>query len=60
MHIPMPAKIRTEILAPVEIDSDPDRENDQDYVDKKYNEVERAIQEGVNRLAKQRKLPFFG
>ena len=60
MHIPLPAKIRTEILEPIEIDSDPDRENDQDYVDKKYNEVECRIQEGVNRLARQRKLPFFG
>lgn len=60
MHIPLPAKIRTEILEPIEIDSDPDRENDQDYVDKKYNEVERSIQDGVNRLARQRKLPFFG
>jgi 1-acyl-sn-glycerol-3-phosphate acyltransferase len=59
MHIPLPAKIRTEILEPVAIDKDPDRENDKAYVDKKYKEVERRIQEGVNRLAGQKKSSFF-
>ena len=60
MHIPYPAKIRTEILAPVEIDSDPDRANDTAYVNQKYKEVETAIQKGVLRLARQRKGFFFG
>jgi 1-acyl-sn-glycerol-3-phosphate acyltransferase len=55
MHIPLPAKIRTEILEPVDIDKDPDRENDKAYVTKKYKEVERRIQEGVNRLAGRKK-----
>lgn len=59
MHIPLPAKIRTEILDPVDISENPDKENDKVYVNKKYKEVERRIQEGVNRLAKQKK-PFFG
>jgi len=59
MHIPMPAKIRTEILEPVEIDNDPDRVNDNDYVMKKYKEIETSIQDGVNQLAKKRKLPIF-
>jgi len=60
MHIPLPAKIRTEILEPVDIDSDPDRENDAEYVDKKFAEIERSIQDGVNRLAKRRKRLIFG
>ncbi|MBA4366962.1 MAG: glycerol acyltransferase [Desulfobacterium sp.] len=60
MHIPMPAKIRTEILEPVDMGNDPDLENDKAYVAKKYKEVERRIQEGVNRLANQKKSSFFG
>ncbi|MBC2716479.1 MAG: acyltransferase family protein [Desulfobacteraceae bacterium] len=60
MHIPYPAKIRTEILEPIEIDTDPEREKDNEYVDKKYKEVESCIQEGVNRLAGRRKGPVFG
>lgn len=55
MHIPLPAKIRTEILEPVEIDADPDRADDKDYLDRKYKEIESRIQDGVNRLAKKRK-----
>ena len=60
MHIPLPAKIRTEILEPVDIINDPDRANDIAYVDKKYKEIERRIQEGVNRLAKKRRGWIFG
>lgn len=60
LHIPLPAKIRTEILDPIEIDADPDRENDTEYVNKIYGKVERSIQAGVNRLAGLSKLPFFG
>ncbi|MCD6584828.1 MAG: acyltransferase family protein [Desulfobacteraceae bacterium] len=60
MHIPYPAKIRNEILEPIEIDTDPERANDNTYVDKKYKEVEACIQEGVNRLAGRRKGRFFG
>ncbi|NOY70604.1 MAG: acyltransferase family protein [Deltaproteobacteria bacterium] len=60
MHIPLPAKIRTEILEPIKIDNDPERVNDNAYVNKKYMEVERAIQDGVNRLAGLAKRPFFG
>ncbi len=55
MHIPLPAKIRTEILDPVDIDDDPDRANDGRYVDGKYREIEDRIQDGVNRLAKKRR-----
>jgi 1-acyl-sn-glycerol-3-phosphate acyltransferase len=44
MHIPLPAKIKTEILEPVDIGHDPDLENDKAYVAKKYKEIERRIQ----------------
>jgi 1-acyl-sn-glycerol-3-phosphate acyltransferase len=59
-QIPLPAKIRTEILKPIEVSSAAGREDDDDYVDGKYREVERALQSGVNRLARKRKFPIFG
>lgn len=60
MHLPLPAKIRTEFLEPIEVDSDPDRVSDDAYVDKIYREVERAIQDGMDRLAKRRRFPLLG
>ena len=60
MHIPLPSKIRVELLDPIEVSQDSDKENDQDYVDKLYTAVERSIQAGVNRLAAKRKFPVFG
>lgn len=60
MHIPLPAKIRTDILEPVDIDNDPARADDAAYVDRKYKEIEDRIQDGVNRLAKKRKGWVFG
>jgi 1-acyl-sn-glycerol-3-phosphate acyltransferase len=59
-QIPLPAKIRTEILEPVRVSSDPRREQDDEYVDAKYREVERALQAGVKRLARKRRFPIFG
>jgi 1-acyl-sn-glycerol-3-phosphate acyltransferase len=59
-QIPLPAKIRTEILDPVSVSSNPERENDDAYVNRKYREVEQALQRGVNRLARKRKFPIFG
>jgi 1-acyl-sn-glycerol-3-phosphate acyltransferase len=59
-HVPLPAKIRTELLDPIEVDSDPDRVDDQAYVQKIYDEVEAAIQGGMDRLAAKRKLPVLG
>jgi 1-acyl-sn-glycerol-3-phosphate acyltransferase len=32
-HIPLPAKIRTEMLEPIYLDSDPARLDDQEYAD---------------------------
>lgn len=59
-HVPLPAKIRTEILDPIEIDTDPERAQDMDYVKSVYDEVETAIQAGMTRLAGRRRFPVFG
>ena len=59
-HVPLPAKIRTEILDPIYLDTDPERENDNDYVASVYREIESAIQAGMSRLANKRKFPILG
>ena len=59
-HIPLPAKIRTEMLAPIHLDSDPARLDDQEYVDSVYDEIESRIQTAMDRLAKKRRFPIFG
>ena len=59
-HLPLPAKIRTELLDPIHVDKDPKRVNDRAYVNSIYVEVESAIQHGMDRLAKQRRFPIFG
>ncbi|MEO8966800.1 MAG: lysophospholipid acyltransferase family protein [Solirubrobacteraceae bacterium] len=59
-HLPLPAKIRTELLTPIHVDQDVERVNDQDYVDSVYREVQSALQEGMDRLARQRRFPIFG
>jgi 1-acyl-sn-glycerol-3-phosphate acyltransferase len=59
-HVPLPAKIRTELLDPIEVDTDPDRADDTAYVQKIYDEVEAVIQAGMDRLAARRTLPILG
>ena len=59
-HLPLPAKIRTVLLDPIHVDHDPERVNDRVYVNSIYREVESAIQDGMDRLAKQRRFPIFG
>jgi 1-acyl-sn-glycerol-3-phosphate acyltransferase len=59
-HVPLPAKIRTELLDRIELDDDPDRADDTAYVQKIYDQVESAIQGGMDRLAAKRTLPVFG
>jgi 1-acyl-sn-glycerol-3-phosphate acyltransferase len=59
-HIPLPAKIRTEILEPIRVDENPERADDNDYVNGIYREVESAIQAGMDRLAGRRSFPIFG
>lgn len=58
--LPLPAKIRTEIMEPVFLDDDPERVEDDGYVDRMYREVEGRIQAGMDRLAKRRSFPVFG
>lgn len=45
-QLPLPAKIRTRFMPVVEIDHDPARADDEDYIDSKYREVEDSIQRG--------------
>ena len=59
-HLPLPAKIRTELLDPIHLDNDPERVNDHEYVNSIYFEVKSAIQDAMDRLAKQRRFPIFG
>jgi 1-acyl-sn-glycerol-3-phosphate acyltransferase len=58
-QLPLPAKIRTRLMPAVELDHDPARAEDDDYVDRNYHEVEDAIQKGMGVLARQRALPLF-
>lgn len=59
-HIPLPAKIRTEFLAPIHFDANPARADDADYVKQMYTEIESRIQAGMDKLARKRKFPIFG
>src|SRR4051812_44714097 len=59
-QIPMPAKLRSEFLPPVDVGDDPEREDDDEFVERKYREVERSLQAGMRRLARRRKFPLFG
>ena len=59
-HLPLPAKIRTELLTPIHVDQDPERVNDRAYVNSIYHEVQSAIQHAMDRLAKRRRFPIFG
>jgi 1-acyl-sn-glycerol-3-phosphate acyltransferase len=60
MHLPLPAKIRTELLEPIHLDPDPAKADDEAYVDAMYREVQSAIQGGMDRLAARRRFPVFG
>ena len=42
------------------MDTDRDKENDNEYVGEMYREIESTIQAGMDRLAKKRKLPIWG
>lgn len=60
IHLPLPAKIRTELLDPVDVGDDPERAGDPEFVDRLYRQVEGQIQSGVDRLARRRSFPVFG
>jgi 1-acyl-sn-glycerol-3-phosphate acyltransferase len=59
-EIPFPTKIRTAFQDPVEVDADPERAEDDAYVDEKYDEVLASIQRGMDALARRRRLPLLG
>jgi 1-acyl-sn-glycerol-3-phosphate acyltransferase len=59
-QFPLPAKIRTRLMPAIELDHDPQRADDDDYVDAKYREVQSSIQSGMDALARKRALPLFG
>jgi len=59
-HVPLPAKIRTELLDPIDVDEDPGRVDDEAYVRKIYDQVHAEIQAGMDRLAARRKVPILG
>ena len=58
--MPLPAKIRTRIMEPIYLDSDPKRLDDQAYVEAMYAEIETTIQSGMDELAAKRRFPVFG
>ncbi len=58
-QLPLPAKIRTRFMPVIELDHDPGRADDDDYVDRKYREVQDSIQQGMDALARRRALPIF-
>lgn len=58
-HIPLPAKIRTEILEPIHFEANPALADDAEYVQRMYTLVESRIQAGMDKLAKRRKFPVF-
>ena len=59
-EIPLPTKIRTSFQEPVKLARDPRKAKDDDYVDRKYEEVRKSIQGGMDELARRRRLPLFG
>ena len=60
MHLPLPAKIRPELLNPIKLDTEPTRSEDDEYVSAIFREVEAAIEAGMDRLATRRSFPIFG
>src|ERR1700677_2579002 len=46
-QLPLPAKIRTRFMPAVELDHDPTRTDDEQYVDRKYREAQDCIQDGM-------------
>ena len=58
-EIPLPTKIRTAFGEPVKLSNSASKASDDDYVDRKYDEVQSAIQSGMDRLARRRRLPLF-
>jgi hypothetical protein len=59
-QFPLAAKIRTRLMPAVELEHDPARAADDEYLEEKYWEVQNSIQSGMDALARKRALPLFG
>lgn len=59
-ELPLPTKIRTAFQDPIELASDPARADDKRYVRQSYRLVRDRIQDGMDALARRRRLPLFG
>ncbi|HEY2772270.1 MAG TPA: lysophospholipid acyltransferase family protein [Solirubrobacteraceae bacterium] len=59
-EVPLPTKIRTAFQPAIELETDPGRAEDDDYIEEMYARVEGAIQDGMDVLARRRRLPLFG
>jgi 1-acyl-sn-glycerol-3-phosphate acyltransferase len=59
-EIPLPTKIRTAFQDPIHMERDPALADDEDYVQARYDEVQASIQQGMDVLARRRRLPLFG
>src|SRR3954447_17470842 len=59
-QLPLPAKLRSEILEPIWLEGEEGQRFDDEYVERKEREVVAALQTGVDRLAKRRSFPVFG
>ena len=59
-ELPLPTKIRTAFQPPVKLSRDPAKAKDDDYVERKYDEVQQSIQDGMDTLARRRAFPVFG
>ncbi len=59
-ELPLPTKIRTAFQPPVKLSRDPAKAKDDDYVERKYDEVRQSIQDGMDTLARRRAFPIFG
>ena len=53
-------RIRTAFQDPISVSSDPARAEDEKYVESKYDEVRASLQDGMDTLARRRRLPLFG
>jgi 1-acyl-sn-glycerol-3-phosphate acyltransferase len=59
-ELPLPTKIRTAFQPPVKLSRDPAKAEDDKYVERKYDEVQQSIQDGMDTLARRRAFPIFG
>jgi 1-acyl-sn-glycerol-3-phosphate acyltransferase len=59
-EVPLPTKIRTAFQPAIDVGDDDSLGGDDEYVEAKYHEVRDAIQAGIDKLARRRRLPLFG